>query len=321
MMLAVTFLVLGFILLIYSASRFVEGSAVVARYLGMPPLLIGMVVVGFGTSSPELVVSVTAAASGNSTLALGNAFGSNIANIALIIGLVALINPIIITSEVIKKELPILFGMTLLVGWLISDNQLSRFDACYLLVAFILVILWSIFQGMRNPQDQIANDLKKELNSNIISIKKAIMWLVIGLVLLIAASRMLVYGAVYIAQGLGISDLVIGLTVVAIGTSLPELASSLVAIKKGENDMALGNIIGSNLFNTLAVIGLSALVQPMEITPEVISRDWTLMMALTLSLLILGIGIKKQGRINRFEGALLLITFFIYTTYLYYASF
>jgi cation:H+ antiporter len=321
MMLAVTFLVLGFILLIYSASRFVEGSAVVARYLGMPPLLIGMVVVGFGTSSPELVVSVTAAASGNSTLALGNAFGSNIANIALIIGLVALINPIIITSEVIKKELPILFGMTLLVGWLISDNQLSRFDACYLLVAFILVILWSIFQGMRNPQDQIANDLKKELNSNIISIKKAIIWLIIGLVLLIAASRMLVYGAVYIAQGLGISDLVIGLTVVAIGTSLPELASSLVAIKKGENDIALGNIIGSNLFNTLAVIGLAALVQPMEITPEVISRDWTLMMALTLSLLILGIGIKKQGRINRFEGALLLITFFIYTTYLYYASF
>ncbi|HAB79559.1 MAG TPA: calcium/sodium antiporter [Glaciecola sp.] len=321
MMLAVTFLVLGFILLIYSASRFVEGSAVVARYLGMPPLLIGMVVVGFGTSSPELVVSVTAAANGNSTLALGNAFGSNIANIALIIGLVALINPIIVRSEVIKKELPILFGITMLVGWLISDKQLSRFDACYLLVAFILVILWSIFQGMRNPQDQIANDLKNELNNNIISIKKAIMWLVIGLILLIAASRMLVYGAVYIAQGLGISDLVIGLTVVAIGTSLPELASSLVAIKKGENDMALGNIIGSNLFNTLAVIGLAALVQPMEITPEVISRDWTLMMALTLSLLILGIGIKKQGRINRFEGALLLITFFIYTTYLYYASF
>ncbi len=321
MMLAVTFLVLGFILLIYSASRFVEGSAVVARYLGMPPLLIGMVVVGFGTSSPELVVSVTAAANGNSTLALGNAFGSNIANIALIIGLVALINPIIVRSEVIKKELPILFGITMLVGWLISDNQLSRFDACYLLVAFILVILWSIFQGMRNPQDQIANDLKNELNNNIISINKAIMWLVIGLILLIAASRMLVYGAVYIAQGLGISDLVIGLTVVAIGTSLPELASSLVAIKKGENDMALGNIIGSNLFNTLAVIGLAALVQPMEITPEVISRDWTLMMALTLSLLILGIGIKKQGRINRFEGALLLITFFIYTTYLYYASF
>jgi len=321
MMLAVTFLVLGFILLIYSASRFVEGSAVVARYLVMPPLLIGMVVVGFGTSSPELVVSVTAAANGNSTLALGNAFGSNIANIALIIGLVALINPIIVRSEVIKKELPILFGITMLVGWLISDNQLSRFDACYLLVAFILVILWSIFQGMRNPQDQIANDLKNELNNNIISIKKAIMWLVIGLILLIAASRMLVYGAVYIAQGLGISDLVIGLTVVAIGTSLPELASSLVAIKKGENDMALGNIIGSNLFNTLAVIGLAALVQPMEITPEVISRDWTLMMALTLSLLILGIGIKKQGRINRFEGALLLITFFIYTTYLYYASF
>ena len=230
MMLAVTFLVLGFILLIYSASRFVEGSAVVARYLGMPPLLIGMVVVGFGTSSPELVVSVTAAANGNSTLALGNAFGSNIANIALIIGLVALINPIIVRSEVIKKELPILFGITMLVGWLISDKQLSRFDACYLLVAFILVILWSIFQGMRNPQDQIANDLKNELNNNIISIKKAIMWLVIGLILLIAASRMLVYGAVYIAQGLGISDLVIGLTVVAIGTSLPELASSLVAI-------------------------------------------------------------------------------------------
>jgi cation:H+ antiporter len=321
MALAVVALVIGLVLLIWSANRFVDGSAAAAGYLGMPPLLIGMVIVGFGTSAPELVVSAMAASNGNPALALGNAFGSNITNIALIIGLVALISPIKVKSEVLVKELPLLLGVTFFAGWLIFDHQLSRFDGWCLILVFVAVMTWSIFQGMRNPQDQIASDMTNDLGDNKMTMKQAIVWLVIGLILLIAASRMLVYGAIYIAQDFGVSDLVIGLTVVAIGTSLPELASSLLAVKKGEHDMALGSIIGSNLFNTLAVVGLATLIRPMAVEPAVLSRDWTLMLGLTIALLVLGIGIKKQGRINRLEGALLLGVFCIYTTYLIKTSF
>jgi cation:H+ antiporter len=174
---------------------------------------------------------------------------------------------------------------------------------------------------MRNPQDSLTADFDMQLSSNSMTLKQALMWLLLGLVLLIVASRLLVYGAVYIAQGLGVSDLVIGLTVVAIGTSLPELASSLMAIKKGEHDIALGNIIGSNLFNTLAVVGIAVIIEPMYIDEMVLSRDWTLMFGLTVALLVLGIGYKKQGRINRLEGALLLAVFFAYSAYLISSSF
>jgi cation:H+ antiporter len=267
------------------------------------------------------VVSAMAAADGNPALALGNAYGSNITNIALILGLVALISPINVHSQVLKKELPLLLAITLFAGWQLFDHQLSRVDAWCLLGVFAAVMTWSVWQGMRNPQDALATDMTTELSSNSMTLKQALSWLVIGLVLLIIASRLLVYGAVYIAQGLGVSDLVIGLTVVAIGTSLPELASSLMAIKKGEHDIALGNIIGSNLFNTLAVVGIAALIQPMSIDPMLLTRDWTLMFGLTVMLLVLGFGIKKAGRINRLEGALLLAIFFGYTGYLISTAF
>lgn len=321
MLLAVLALIFGLGLLVWSADRFVDGAAAAARFGGMPPLLIGMLVVGFGTSAPEMVVSAMAAADGNPALALGNAYGSNITNIALIIGLVALISPINVHSQVLKKELPLLLAITLFAGWQLFDHQLSRFDAWCLLGVFAVVMAWSVWQGMRNPQDTLAADVDTELSSNSMTLKQAIFWLVLGLVLLIIASRFLVYGAVYIAQGLGVSDLVIGLTVVAIGTSLPELASSLMAIKKGEHDIALGNIIGSNLFNTLAVVGIAALIEPMAVDAVVLSRDWTLMFGLTVALLVLGIGVKKAGRINRLEGALLLAVFFGYTGYLISSAF
>jgi len=254
-------------------------------------------------------------------LALGNAYGSNITNIALIIGLVALLSPINVHSQVLKKELPLLLAITLFAGWQLFDHNLSRFDGWCLLGVFAVVIIWSVWQGMRNPQDSLTADFDTQLSSNSMTLKQALMWLLLGLVLLIVASRLLVYGAVYIAQGLGVSDLVIGLTVVAIGTSLPELASSLMAIKKGEHDIALGNIIGSNLFNTLAVVGIAVIIEPMYIDEMVLSRDWTLMFGLTVALLVLGIGYKKQGRINRLEGALLLAVFFAYSAYLISSSF
>ena len=316
MLLAVIALIVGLILLVWSADKFVDGAAATARYAGMPPLLIGMLIVGFGTSAPEMVVSAMAAADGNPALALGNAYGSNITNIALILGLVAVLSPIAVNSQVLRKELPILMLVTLFAGWQLFDHQLSSTDAWCLLGVFFALMAWSVWQGMRNGADALSSEMSEELNDNRMTLKQALIWLVVGLVLLIMASRLLVYGAVFIAQGLGVSDLVIGLTVVAVGTSLPELASSLIAIKKGEHDIALGNVIGSNLFNTLAVVGIAAAIEPMAVDAVVLSRDWTLMAILTAALLVMGYGYKKQGRINRLEGGALLLVFTGYTGYL-----
>ena len=316
MLLAVIALIVGLILLVWSADKFVDGAAATARYAGMPPLLIGMLIVGFGTSAPEMVVSAMAAADGNPALALGNAYGSNITNIALILGLVAVLSPIAVNSQVLRKELPILMLVTLFAGWQLFDHQLSSTDAWCLLGVFFALMAWSVWQGMRNGADALSSEMSEELNDNRMTLKQALIWLVVGLVLLIMASRLLVYGAVFIAQGLGVSDLVIGLTVVAVGTSLPELASSLIAIKKGEHDIALGNVIGSNLFNTLAVVGIAAAIEPMAVDAVVLSRDWTLMAILTAALFVMGYGYKKQGRINRLEGGALLLVFTGYTGYL-----
>lgn len=320
MALAILAIIGGLALLVWSADRFVEGAATTARYAGMPPLLIGMVIVGFGTSAPEMVVSALAATEGNPGLALGNAYGSNITNIALILGLVAFISPITVHSQVLRKELPILAVITLLAAWQLWDGQLTRLDAVVLLVVFAGVMTWSIVQGMRNRGDKLSTDMDAELSTRTMPLKHAILWLVVGLVLLIVSSRVLVWGAVSIAQGLGVSDLIIGLTIVAIGTSLPELASSLIAIRKNEHDIALGNVLGSNLFNTLAVVGIAASISPMAVEPAVLYRDWALMAGLTLALFIFGYGFKKQGRINRVEGALLMLTFVAYSGYLIYTT-
>lgn len=314
--LALLIVILSLVLLIWSADRFVEGSAVAARHLGMPPLLIGMVVVGFGTSAPEMVVSVLAAWQGNPGLALGNAYGSNITNIALILGLTALISPIAVHSQILRKELPVLALVTLLAAWQLRDGNLERIDALGLLLVFMALIGWSIREGLRSRTDALAGEMEAELHSHAMPLGRALWWLGIGLLLLIISSRGLVWGAVSIARGFGVSDLIIGLTVVAIGTSLPELASSLAAIRKGEHDLALGNVLGSNLFNTLAVVGLAGIIQPMAVPPEVLTRDMLVMGALTFSLFVLGYGFRRPGRINRVEGALLLAVFVGYTGYL-----
>lgn len=311
----------GLALLVWSAGRFVEGAAVTAGHFGMPPLLIGMVVVGFGTSAPEMVVSALAATQGNPGLALGNAYGSNITNIALILGVTALLAPIAVHSQVMRKELPILTLISLFAAWQLLDGHLSRLDALMLVGVFFALLGWSIWSSLRSPGDAMATDVTTELSAHAMPVRNALFWLVAGLVLLIISSRILVWGAVDLATAFGVSDLIIGLTIVAVGTSLPEFASSIIAARKGEHDLALGNILGSNLFNTLAVVGIAGLISPMSVASEVLSRDIPVMIGLTVALFVLGYGFRGPGRINRAEGALLLAVFVGYTSYLVTTAF
>ena len=307
----------GFVLLVWSADRFVEGAAVTAKYAGMSSLLIGMVIVGFGTSAPEMVVSAMAAIDGNPNLALGNALGSNIVNTGLILGVTALITPIMVRSQIVRKEIPLLLLIGLLVGYFLWDGALTRIEAVLLLVGFFTLISWSIFSAIKGKGDKLETEMDQELVEHAMPLKKAIFWLVLGLVLLIVSSRVLVWGAVNIAHVLGVSDLIIGLTIVALGTSLPELAASVIAVRKGEHDIAIGNVVGSNMFNLLAVTGIAGVVSPITSLPEqVLSRDWLVMMGMTLALLIMAYGFRRAGRINRFEGAGLLITFCAYNVWL-----
>ncbi|WP_345907498.1 calcium/sodium antiporter [Sphaerochaeta sp. UBA5849] len=304
----------GLIVLVISSDRFVDGAAATARYFGMPSLLIGMVIVGFGTSAPEIVVSTLAAIQGNPGLAIGNAYGSNVANIALILGLTALLNPVQVSSKILRKELPILTLITLLSVGLLLDLEFSSFDAAVLLLLLALLMVWTIFNGLKKEPDALAVEVDQAVPKPL-TLKKALLFLIFGLLFLILSSRILVWGAVEIAQLFGVSDLVIGLTIVAVGTSLPELASSILAAKKGEHDIAMGNVIGSNLFNSTAVVGVAGAIKPFTIDGLVLRRDMLVMTLLTISLFIIGYGFRKnrQGRVNRFEGAGLLIVYAIYT--------
>lgn len=306
----------GLLLLVWSADRFIDGAAAAARHFGMPSLLIGIVVIGFGTSAPELAISAISALNGSPGLALGNAYGSNIANIGLILGLTALLMPIAVQSGILRKELPLLLGATLLAGVQLLDGDISRLDAIVLLVAFLALMGWMVWQGLQQRDDALGSEVEQELTEQSMPLPKALFWLALGLVLLIVSSRILVWGAVEIASALGVSDLIIGLTIVAIGTSLPELASSLIAVRKGEQDLALGNVIGSNLFNVLAVVGVAGLIMPMPVPHEILWRDWLVMFGFTLALFVFSYGFRAAGRINRVEGGVLLGGFAVYLSYL-----
>lgn len=310
-------IVVGLALLVWSADRFVDGASSTATHFSVPPLLVGMVIVGFGTSAPEMVVSTLAAAQGSPQLALGNAWGSNIVNIAVILGVTALVAPILVQSVILRKELPILIAITLLAGFLVWDGDLSRLDAWILLGVFAALMGWSIYEGMRGGSDALATETQNEMTAHAMPLSRSLMWVVLGLGFLVGSSQLLVWGAVQVAQSLGVSDLVIGLTVLAIGTSLPELASCVAAARKGEHDIALGNVLGSNLFNSLAVVGIAGAIAPMSIDGEVLSRDFPVMLALTLVLFVMCWGFRgRQGRVNRVEGSLLLLAYAGYTTYL-----
>ena len=314
-------IVAGLALLVWGADRFVLGAASLARTLGVSPLVIGITVVGFGTSAPELLISTIAALEGTPQLAVGNAIGSNIANIALILGVTALIAPLAVHSKTLRHEFPLLLGVSLLTWWLLADGTLGRIDGLLLLVLLLLVMAWLVWDALHaRPDDPLSQELVAELEQDLpptMSTGRALMWFLIGLVVLVASSRMLVWGAVNIAHALGVSDLVIGLTIVALGTSLPELAASIVSARRGEADLALGNVLGSNLFNTLGVLGLPGLIHPAVLEAGVLDRDLPVMLALTVLLFAMAYGFRGPGRINRWEGGFLLACFAGYQWYIY----
>ena len=323
MILSIVAIVVGLVLLVWSADWFVDGAVGVAHFFGMSTFLIGMVIVGFGTSAPEMVVSVLSALNDTPQLALGNAYGSNIANIALILGVTALIIPVVVQKQAMSRDIPILIAVTVLTVFLLIDGNVSRMDGIVLLLAFVAIMAFNILSELRQKRKRkksaAADDLDSEYGSaEKVSIVRSSLLLLMGLLLLIVSSRMLVWGAVNVAQALGVSDLLIGLTIVAVGTSLPELASSIAAARRGENDLAVGNVIGSNIFNTLVVVGLASVIAPIQAAdPEVMSRDVPIMSALTLFLFLICIPVKKKNckRVSgfgRIGGALFLSLYVAY---------
>ncbi len=307
----------GFVLLVAGADRFVIGAAATARNLGISPMIIGLTIVGFGTSAPEILVSGMAALQGNPGLAIGNALGSNIANIALILGFTAMVAPLDVHSDTLRREFPILLATVLFAGVLMADGELSRLDGTLLLSGLCLMLYWLVSLGMRMRRtDPMSREIAAEVPEGM-RLGGALGWFALGLIVLLAGSRILVWGAVEIAVAMGVSDLVIGLTIVAIGTSLPELAASVVSALRREHDIAVGNIIGSNMFNLLAVLALPGVISPGPFPGEVLERDLPVMTVLTLVLFATAYGFGGHGRINRMEGAALFASFCAYQLVLY----
>ncbi len=301
----------GLIVLLWSADKFIDGAAGTASYLGMSPLMVGMLIVGFGTSAPEMIVSAFAALEGSSGIALGNAYGSNIANIGLVLGITALFYPLLVSSRIVRREIPLLVLVLLVCFGFLYDGVLTRIEAVIMLLAIIVIVIFNTFYN--GDDDALNNEFNNENEQEETQkLSTSIFWLIVGLVLLLVSSKYLVKGAVGIAELFGVSDLIIGLTVIAIGTSLPELASSLAAAKKGESEMVLGNIIGSCLFNALAVVGISGAIKTMSVTEIFLQRDFLT----TLVLWLFTFGIRKKAQITRLNGAVFLAGYIGYTAYL-----
>lgn len=309
------YIVLGLLLLVWGADRFVHGAAAIARNLGIAPLLIGLTIVAFATSAPEIVVSVLAASRGEPDLAIGNAIGSNTANIGLVLGGIALLRPIELTSATLRREMPALLAVSLLTVTLFLDSYLSRVDGLVLLTGLIIVMVWLTRLSLRSAKtDPMLVDYESEIPKDV-TMPMAALWLLIGLGTLLLGAEFVVGGAIGIAEKLGVSEVVIGITIVALGTSVPELAVSLVSAFKGEHGLAIGNVVGSNIFNLLAVIGVAGTIHPSEVAQSVLSLHIFVMSAFTLVLFAMTYEYDGKGRINRIEGAGLLIAFLAYLTY------
>lgn len=313
-------LVLGFIGLLWSADRFVDGSAAMARNLGVSPLIIGLTIVSFGTSAPEILVSINAALSGAGELAIGNALGSNLANVGLVLGVTALFGTLPVQKPILVHEVPILLGVTIIAGWFLSDATLSRAEGAILMGLLLPVLVYLVWIKRRTqPPEIIATD--DELPH--LSQQAAFQRFILGLVLLVLSARILVWGATALAEYIGVSPLIIGLTVIAVGTSLPELAASIMSAVRGHHDIALGNIIGSNIFNLLAVMSIPALMRPLNLDTDVFSRDYLAMAGITLLLalfLLLSLSKRKAGHmpgIKRWHGGLFLLCYTFYYYYLF----
>ncbi len=312
MLLPVLAVIVGLALLVWSADRFIDGAAETAARLGVQPLVIGMVIVGFGTSAPELLVSTSAALDGNPGIAVGNAIGSNIANIALILGTAALLAPVAVHSRVVRREMPILILVSLLLLALLWNGVLGRMEGAVLLLLLLALLGFTWWEARTERGDSLGEGIGEHAIHAEGSLARALGWTALGLLLLVLSARLLVWGAVGLAQQFGVSELVIGLTVVAIGTSLPELAASIVAARRGQADLAVGNVVGSNLFNTLGVMGIPGVLAPSIIEPAVLYRDMPVMLGLTFVLFaIIWLG-RGPARITRPEGVALLLMFLGY---------
>lgn len=311
MLLAILATIVGLTILVYSADYFIEGASSIALKFGMPKFLIGMLIVGIGTSAPEVVVSILSAMQGSPGLALGNAYGSNIVNITLVLGATALISPLFIPKSLVRGDFLLLIGVTVLAVVQLLDYRVSRLDGVVLIIALIAMLIAQIYIAKKAKH---GNDEEIEFELNM---PKALAKLIGGLVVLVLSSRLVVWGAVEIASAIGLSEVVIGLTVVAVGTSLPELVSSIIAARKGEDEMALGNVIGSNIFNTLAVVGIAALISPMTVDKEILTRDIAVMSGVTLLLFVMCLlALRSTQKLGRGVGAVLLGLFVAYTVYL-----
>ncbi len=302
-------LVAGFLLLVWGADRLVAGASAFARNMGVSPLIIGLTIIGFGTSAPELVVSAVATLKGNPGLAVGNAIGSNIANMGLVLGFTALIYPLRMESTALKREYPMLLLIMLVCFLMALNGHYSRLEGITLLVGLLVVIIWIIRIGLHRPlSDPLAEEFDAEIPKDTPT-KTALFWLVVGLIVLPVSSIFLVEGAITIARYLHVTDTVIGLTIVALGTSLPELATAITAALHKEDDLAIGNIIGSNIFNLLGVLGIAAVIQPIDLLPIFLARDFPAMFLITGALYLMASDFRGPGRIGRRSGSILLLMF------------
>lgn len=319
MILQITGLIVGLVALVWSADRFVIGASATARILGVSPLVIGILVVGIGTSAPEMLVSAIAAFQGQTGLAVGNALGSNITNIGLILGITALVAPLEVRSKILFREIPLLI-LVMLVGYLLlRDGQLNVTDGAILLFGFAAVVLRQLWEARHGIDDPLAGEYAESLEKKM-TLRAALLWLLVGFIVLLISARLMVWAAVDIAQALGVSDLVIGLTIVAVGTSLPELAASVAAVRKNEHDIALGNVLGSNLFNLLGVMALPGVIAPGAIDAAVLSRDYPVMIGLSVLLFIIAYSFRGSRRIERWEGGLLVSLYAAYLGLLVYTA-
>ncbi|QHM73671.1 calcium/sodium antiporter [Mixta intestinalis] len=318
MLLATALLVIGLVLLVYGADRLVFSAAILCRSLGVPPIIIGMTIVGIGTSLPELIVSFTAATHGQMDMAVGTAMGSNITNILLILGGAALLHPLTVHSRLVRRELPLMLLVTLLCGVMLVDNQLSRGDGVALVVIALLYLLYIIRIARRaeqNNNDTLTREQVAELPRDDAGNTVAFLWLAVALIILPMSTRMVIDNASVIADYLGVSELVIGLTIISVGTSLPELATVIAGALKGEDDIAIGNLIGSNIYNIAIVLGLPALFQPGSLDSAAFARDYWIMLG--VSALFMLICLQRSRRIGRIKGAILLVGFVVWIAVLY----
>ena len=311
-------LIIGFAALVWSADRFVYGAAALAKNMGIPTLIIGLTVVAMGSSAPEMMVSASAALADKTDTAVGNAVGSNITNILLVLGVTALLRPLSVSSLTLKREMPLVLLISVAAWYVFSDNYFSFTEGIALMVAFAVFIGGLVIVSLRakNQDDPFVSEACEDV-PNDVSTKSAVFWLVIGMILLPISSHFLVGSAVDIAKYFGLSDLVIGLTIIAIGTSLPELAACIAGVLKNEDDLALGNIVGSNIFNLLAVLPLAGIINPSIIDPSAANRDALIMIAATVVLMAMSLNFKGARRINRVEGGFLLVAFIAYQGYIF----